>query len=232
MKKRNLLIIATILLSVVFSSCNNSSNNSKSDEKSEVKVDWIEQGKVIYLEDFSLFNNVEQVAEYFGEENVLSDIWYVAEGTEKYLVTIVNPNCRNKIVIYWDQESNDYKDYASVEARYSIYDNKSELTDEEGFSFPSKLGITIGATLPELEEILGEPVAFYGFDWDYGGTVTNDSDKLEGLVINVGFEKEDRTKTEADAYNKLSGDNEFSSNDPATKDLKIIVTNIFVTGGE
>lgn len=227
MNRKILFFIAVIVTSIVISSC----NNSKSDKKTEKKSENVERDDIKYLEDFASFENSDQVAEYFGKENVKNDVWLVGEGTETYYVTIVNPDCKNKIVIFWEQESNDYKDFAFVKTNYSNYDSDYEPIDDEGVIFPAKNGVKVGTKLAKLEKLMGEPVVFYGFGWDFGGTVIDDYDKLENLVVTIGcFNLQDMTKKEMDAYQELAGDIQFSSNNAATKKLNIVVTEMTFTG--
>ncbi|MEZ4985865.1 MAG: hypothetical protein R2795_12665 [Saprospiraceae bacterium] len=44
---------------------------------------------------------------------------------------------------------------------------------QEGSQWATAEGLKIGSTLKALEEANGRPFTFLGFDWDYGGTVTD-----------------------------------------------------------
>lgn len=77
-------------------------------------------------------------------------------------------------------------------------------------------GIGIGTPLSEVLRRNGKPIRFYGFDWDYGGTITDwnggklaprDNDPVRQL-ISLGS----REGADAGAY--PLGDSEYSSDDP------------------
>lgn len=226
MKRKSIFLVVISFVALLVVSCNNSTSDKKSEDTSENE----EKEEIKYLEDFTRFEDSEQVAEYFGEENIINDVWSVAEGTETYLVTIVNPDSKNKIIIYWDKKSEDYKDYAFVEAIYSNFNSEWEEAEDEGFTFPSKSGIKIGTTLQELEKINGKAITFFGFGWDYGGMVTSTGDKLQGLAITVGCPEEENSDSWSDAYMNLLGDQEFSSSDDVVKNVPIVVTSISYHG--
>ena len=84
-----------------------------------------------------------------------------------------------------------------------------------GKNWRSPEGIHIGTTLAELAKINGKPVTFYGFEWDYGGTITGwNGGNLRNLedhaVLRLAF-------PEVGYEESLAGDSEFTTDNPAAK---------------
>jgi hypothetical protein len=226
MIRKDFLLILAVFVSLLIVSC----NSNTSDKKTDTSTDDKEKVEVKFLEDFNSFEDSEMVAEYFGEENILNDTWSIAEGTETYLVTIVNPECKNQIIIYWEKASKDYKDFAFVEARYSEWDIMGEELTKEGSTYPSKSGVKVGMTLAELEKLNAKPLTFFGFGWDYGGMVTSVSDKFQGLAISLYCPTEEDSDEWYNAYMNVAGDRELSSDDAAAKAIPIFVGSISYHG--
>ena len=86
-----------------------------------------------------------------------------------------------------------------------------------GKNWRSPEGIHIGTTLAELAKINGKPVTFYGFEWDYGGTIGGwNGGKLRGLEDHALL----RLEEPAVGYEEsIQGDREFTTDDPAAKRL-------------
>lgn len=88
-------------------------------------------------------------------------------------------------------------------------------------------GIGIGTPLSELLRRNGKPIKFYGFDWDYGGTITDwnqgkltprDDDPIRRF-ISLG------SRDDADDGTYPVGDSQYASDDPHYPDL---ATNVVV----
>lgn len=79
-------------------------------------------------------------------------------------------------------------------------------------------GLAIGTTLAEAEKANGRPFALSGFEWDYGGMVTDwkggalATPQPGGCVVAVGFEPSPKASDTARAA--VAGDTTFSSADP------------------
>jgi len=219
MKKQHLLSISILAVSLILFSCNSgetkkSSEDSKGNEKLEVKN----------LEDFAQFECHEDIEEYFGEENVDSTVYYVAEGTEMFLVSIINPDSKNKVVVYWKQKSGDWSDFETAEAIYSSYDSEWEMATDEGEVYPIECGLHCGSSLEDFEKENGAPFGFYGFGWDFGGYVFDLQEKLSAYIFVIGCPEMDNAEEFSPEYMNLLGDSEFSSDDEAAKlcDLRIV----------
>ena len=96
-------------------------------------------------------------------------------------------------------------------------------TEDSEWATPQ--GIRVGSTLTELIAANGKDFKFFGFDWDYGGTVTNWQDgKFEdqGLLIRLGYEGELDPHIEANLA--MIGDQEVSTTLPVVQahDIRVI----------
>lgn len=224
MKKQHLLSVSILAVSLVLFSCN-SVETKKTDTDSKEK----DELEIKNLEDFAQFECHEDIEEYFGEENVDSTVYYVAEGTEMFLVSIINPDSKNKVVVYWKQKSGDWSDFETAEAIYSSFDSDYEMARKEGKTYPIECGLHAGSTLEDFEKQNGKPIGFYGFGWDYGGLVYETSDELSGYAFTIGCPEMDYATEFTEEYMNLLGDSEFSSDDEAAKlcDLRIVSIKYF-----
>ena len=96
-------------------------------------------------------------------------------------------------------------------------------------------GLGIGTTLNELEKRNGKPFQVWGFDWDYGGTVSNwqggkltQSGKQAFMSLMLGPTSTQRS-AQAKSYATLLGDTEFLSSLPAMQKLNPFVRKIQLT---
>ncbi len=198
----------------VFYSCGNITEKIESevekelDELTEELTD--DNGiEINYLEDFAQFENHGQIVEFYGEDNVEKTEVWVAEGTMSYWASVVYPDSKNKIIVYWASE--DCKEMESVENTYSTYNNEGELTTDGGLILPSETGLSLGSSLPDIEELNGAEFTFYGLSWDYGGTVVDLSAKFDDYILFVGWPEGDVATEWPDEYYNIIGDVEFSS---------------------
>lgn len=100
-----------------------------------------------------------QLEQLYGAENLKMQRIVVAEGEEQAGV-ILFPDTDKEIEIIWQMASSEGKP-----AFIRISKDSTVWKTEEG--------ITIGSSLEALEKANGKPFEFYGFEWDYGGLVTN-----------------------------------------------------------
>jgi hypothetical protein len=92
-------------------------------------------------------------------------------------------------------------------------------------------GITVGADLAAVEKLNGGPFTLSGFEWDFGGTVTDWKGgtlaKQNGgcrLVVRFGISYENPGK----AHDAVAGDKDFSSRDPKMIAVKPAVREIAI----
>lgn len=90
--------------------------------------------------------------------------------------------------------------------------------------------IGLGTTFPELQAVLG-PFTFYGFGWDYGGTVvlegTSRSDDDGWLVIRLQPDI-DANEIAPESLQTVMGDGTFNSEDVNLADLGVTVGEMIV----
>ncbi|WP_116124773.1 hypothetical protein [Lewinella sp. IMCC34183] len=88
-------------------------------------------------------------------------------------------------------------------------------------------GLSIGTTLEELREMNGRPFTFFGFGWDYGGTVGDWSGgKLEQLLVRLTYSPERVPPT--GLPDTLIGDHPVSSTADSLDGLGLRVREIIV----
>jgi hypothetical protein len=92
-------------------------------------------------------------------------------------------------------------------------------------------GVTVGASLAEIEKLNGRPFTLSGFDWDYGGTVTDweggQLAKQKGgcrLIVRFGIGDD----APSAAANAVSGDKDFSSRNANMVAVKPVVREIAI----
>jgi hypothetical protein len=89
-------------------------------------------------------------------------------------------------------------------------------------------GVHIGTTLKELEEINGEPVAFSGFGWDYGGTAAWSESADEAESGNLVLELAPDSASESwvrdhPRYSEIVGERTITSDHPVIREMTIRV---------
>ncbi|HWR28652.1 MAG TPA: hypothetical protein VN631_02360, partial [Negativicutes bacterium] len=103
-------------------------------------------------------SSIDDLVRLFGLENVRQQTVYGAEGTEKYETSVIFPETPNQVIVFWQDNQ-----YGTVPSSVSIR--------QQGSAWKTVQGIQIGTTLAELNAINGRPFSFFGFGWDYGGSV-------------------------------------------------------------
>ena len=89
-------------------------------------------------------------------------------------------------------------------------------------------GVHIGTTLKELEEINGEPVAFSGFGWDYGGTAawTESAEEADGgnLLLELAPDSASESSVrDHPRYSEIVGERTITSDHPLIQEMTIRV---------
>jgi len=219
MKKLHLLSISILAVSLFLYSC-----NSEGPKKTDTVPEEKDELEIKNLEDFAQFECHEDLEKYFGVENVDSTVYYEAEGTEQFLVSIVNPDSKNKVIVYWKQKSGEWSDFETAEAVYSSYDSEWEITSEEGDIYSIECGLHCGSSLEDFEKENEAPFGFYGFGWDFGGYVCDLREKFDNYIFVVGCPEMDTAEELSEEYSNLLGDIKFSSDDQAAKlcDIRIV----------
>lgn len=133
-----------------------------------------------------------------------------------------------------------YPDDPSRRAHVTFHDGKDlrglarVAVEEAGSRWTLDNGVRVGTSFADLHRINGKPFRFYGFDWDYGGTVDswNGGDMgadNAGMTRGVRLSLRDPPQRPTGAAYPM-GDRDFSSDDPRYPQLGRIayVSEIFV----
>lgn len=89
----------------------------------------------------------------------------------------------------------------------------------------TETGVTVGTTLNELEQINGKAFSFYGFEWDFGGLVTDwKQGRLNSNLVIALLPRRYDALTD-----QMMGEVQLSSDDPAMEALDIRVGSMVVT---
>lgn len=99
---------------------------------------------------------------------------------------------------------------------------------QEGSKWATDNGIKVGTSIQELQAANGKPFKFTGFDWDYGGTVTNwNGGTFDGtdflVVLDYNYEGPQMSQEDTAV---LLGDQEVVSDQPAAQKYEIKVAKI------
>jgi hypothetical protein len=153
----------------------------------------------------------------FGAANVRYTDIPSAEGqTEKGTVVFPN-NPKARLDIFW----------ANEKAR-----RQPSIRIRAPSEWRAPNGIRIGTALAEIERTNGKPFKLAGFGWDYGGNVLSfekgalDKPQPGGCIVGLTFNFPDDIPSAA--QEKVSGDIELLSNNPAVRAVKPAVSSIFI----
>ncbi|MDX1943446.1 MAG: hypothetical protein SFU99_22965 [Saprospiraceae bacterium] len=204
---KQIFSIALILL--WFSACKSDSKSSEATSSSEEKDFLIVPGARIGLITGS--TTEAEVEKAYGEDNIEIKSLDVAEGEQREGV-LVFPNTKNELEIIWELEADIGKP-----AFIRLGKENSDWRTAEG--------IGVGTTLEKLEELNGRPFTFYGFEWDYGGLVSdwNGGNISPYLIIALIPQNFDKLSSD------LLGEVQLSSDDPKVRALGAKVGSIVLT---
>lgn len=124
--------------------------------------------------------DIEALKAIYGVSNIKDVRECGPECMDSIDVTKLYPGQENEATIYWDDTA-----YHRIIRAVDCWGDKPRWHSAEGMK--------IGSTLKELLAINGKKISFYGFGWDYGGTVTAyHGGKLDHSAIGyrLGFNEE------------------------------------------
>ncbi len=144
----------------------------------------------------------ESLTQRFGAANIADQTLDGPEGM-KYQATVIFPNDPSRrIEVQWaDLEHRTTPTFVSVNGEHSQWIGPH--------------GLALGQTLAEVEQRNGKPFAVYGFDWDYGGTVSNW--KGGAFAPDNGCLTQAAFRATASNYDSAIGDQEFQSDGAAIR---------------
>lgn len=147
----------------------------------------------------------------YGEGQVQFRSVYIGEGESQPGIAVF-PNTPDELEIVWD---------------IAAATGKPEFIriSKEGAAWRTMQGVSIGASLEELEKINGGPFSIYGFGWDYGGLVTDwqGGNLNPHLIVAMAPTRPELVGPE------VSGDQAFSSADPNIRALQLRVSSMVIT---
>lgn len=140
----------------------------------------------------------------------------LASATNTEVCTIVMGNTRDELRITWKDET-----HTEIKAVYVMYPDGKWFTNQ---------GIRVGMDLLELTKINKSPVNFYGFNWEYSGTIVGwrngAVEKYEKLFYVVLAPK--NPQQVSPLLSKFQGEAVYSSNTEGVDQLDLIVSRIVV----
>lgn len=159
----------------------------------------------------------------FGRANVQRGMVYIAEGAEEE-GTILFPNDeRKRVEIVWREK------------RARRRPEWIRIPDRSRWS--ALRGVRNGMTLQQIEKLNGRAFNLSGFDWDYGGLVTNwrggqFATATGKCRLHVGFDRvvpDHLTPAQEKALDATSGDRELLSSAANLRAFAVRVSEITVT---
>jgi hypothetical protein len=138
-------------------------------------------------------------------------------GTKVGASVLFPKDAKHRLEIWWANP-------ASRSGTYLILINKQSTWSAPG-------GLKLGMTLAELEKLNHKPFKLKGFDKDNTATVSDwDGGTLSKIPgdCKSGVSLQPDAKASPDAVKELTADKEYSSSDPALRDLKPKVTEILI----
>ncbi|MEM6770509.1 MAG: hypothetical protein AAF597_08010, partial [Bacteroidota bacterium] len=156
----------------------------------------------------------EELAELYGADNVRKDSIHLGEG---YYIDgyVLFPDQPGEVSLVFPTEENEIKDLqVTIDLEDTVWKSAQN-------------GIGIGTSLEELNRFNGGPFLFFGFDWDYGGVVSdwqNGALKDHRLRLSYDYEK----RGDVALHPTLIGDRKVVSSSPYLKDLPVEVIQVIV----
>lgn len=203
--------LVALLLCGLLSSCKNDTSKEAETEATSKPMNDV---KIIPGERVGMITSRTTEAELerlYGAENLKIMRIPVAEGEEQEGVVLF-PGTNKEIEIIWQAASSE-----GTPAFVRITQDSTVWKTEEG--------ITIGSSLEALEKINGKPFNLYGFEWDYGGLVTNWNKGNLNQHFVVALVPQDFNALKED----MLGEMQLTSDDPKVRALKAKVGSIVVT---
>lgn len=179
---------------------------------------WLTTGPG-HATDFDSTTSRAKLVERFGAVNVVEDSVQYADAPAAPGTVLFPKDSTRRLEIIW------------VDPKTRTRPERVDLRGESG-RWAVDPGIRLGMRLTDLERVNGGPFTLTGFDWDYGGTVTNwKGGKLAGPASRRPrvFIQLSPAETDTGAVrNAVSGDREFSSKNPAMQQMNPHVVSISV----
>ena len=151
----------------------------------------------------------DELKSKYGANNILDIRECGPECVDSIDVTKVFPGQENEATIYWEDTAY-HRIIQSIDCR----------GDQPRWHSPD--GMRIGSTLKELLAINGKKISFYGFGWDYGGTVTEyHGGKLDQSAIGYGVGYNEEKMSDPSVYGDVGLDTDMPAVQKILDQIKI-----------
>lgn len=150
----------------------------------------------------------QSVIDKLGAENVSRRTVHIGEG-ETIEATVVYPSSPEELLLLWEQQ--DYTHLAEIRLEHPRSPWKTSL------------GLAIGSTLKQIENLNGESFLISGFGWDYGGTSLDwRRGAISDNVVLIFEEPERIHSTLIGDHAVPSDDRHLSRSNPKVKQIRIL----------
>jgi hypothetical protein len=152
--------------------------------------------------EFAPDTGIRQLERRFGKDNVRIGEVPGAEGETARGVILFPDDPTRRAYLYFE----DSQELAGLQLVRVV---------DEGSRWRLDNGIGIGTPLAKVVAMNGKPIRFFGFDWDYGGAITDwNGGKLAPAPDDPVIRQARLTHAEAPGGSYPSGEGEFASDDP------------------
>lgn len=212
------LVLIVFLVPLFYLSCDNNRLKNKSlDPQSSTKLSHQKLDSTFHLDckhigEINFEDNPKSLVNKFKAEQISTDSLFL-EGMFQEVITIIDLGKPTEIKIRWNEN------------------NQIKIIEIEHPQSPYRFsnGLKIGSTLKDLVTINKKEISFYGFGWDYGGTISgfNNGTIQEDLPCFGGVLT--RKSNEQSDFKKLSGDRIFKSDSPDVNAQQIYLSKIRIS---
>nr|WP_293842161.1 hypothetical protein [uncultured Arsenicibacter sp.] len=170
-----------------------------------------------------------ELIDLLGKENVtVNDTIYIAEGATEIGTTLFKGTPDEAQILWLDKEN-----AAKPDAVILRPASDKPGTGGNQTQWVTDNGLRIGSTLKEVEKLNGKPFKLYGFGWDYGGSASSwQGGSLEGkdgkTYLSIVFGYGELSAEQEKLVDKVSGDGEFLSSNPAMQQLNPVIQTMTV----
>lgn len=210
----NLLIICLLLFA-----CQNTAQKNAHEQKdgkppSNTATEWLAIPNKSVGKITSNMSEADIIAAY-GQAQVKRDSLHVGEG---YFIqsTVVFPNTPNELRIAW-AEGKTFEKITRIIIR------------QENAQWHTPEGLRIGDSLQKVIELNDTHFNFWGFEWDYAGSVSSwEGGNFDGKGLGVRLNYHTKIdQLEEGAIATVIGDQEVSSSEAILKEMNVYISEIF-----
>lgn len=155
------------------------------------------------------YKSPKEILDKYGKDNVKTENAYDYEDNLIGMSVVIYPNTRNEIRLHFDSFTSEFTMITLREAN---------------FQWETPKNIKVGMTLNELIKINGKDFKIYGFETDYGGTISSwEGGNLEKSGISVMLTPDENSAYYTEKYDQVTGDKEFSTTNEIIKGLGLTI---------